>query len=251
MSASPTLKRIRRHPIKSVGGEDLSDTLLSAGAGIEGDRRYAILHQDADHRHGGGDASWLPKSCFIRGAAAPKLAAIKGGWRGGRIHLAHPERPDLDFDPESEGARLVEWLRPLWPESRPASTRMVRAQTTLTDQRTPLISLHSLAELDHLSSHLGRPIQAERFRGNLWLSDFPVPRAQMIGRHLRIGTTMLEITAPITRCPATNADPDRGVVDIDMPQTLCTLWGAAEFGLFATVKEGGQIRLNDPVEVLP
>ena len=102
------LAHIFRHPVKSVGGEALDEVRLTEGQPLPGDRRFAVLHQAALHHLDGGRLrKWLPKSAFVRGAAAAPLHAVKGGWDGAALHLTHPDLPDLRFDPMAEPEALA------------------------------------------------------------------------------------------------------------------------------------------------
>ncbi|SIQ42040.1 hypothetical protein SAMN05421641_107161 [Paracoccus thiocyanatus] len=246
------IARIRRHPIKAIGGEDLRRVRLDAARRLPGDRLWALLTEGGERHAGAVPVRWLPKSCFLRGAAAAGLQAVRGGWgedaESGRIRLSHPDLPDLDFDPESEGPRLVDWVRPLWPAEKPAPTRLVRGPTGWTDESQPWISILSLASLADLETRLGRPLGVERWRGNLWLEGWaPYAERELIGHVLTLGGVELRVTQAIGRCPATSADPTTGRIDIDMPEALEAQFGHRDFGIYAEVVTGGDITLGDEV----
>ena len=87
---------ILRYPVKSIGGEALDRVALTAGQPLPGDRRYGVMHQGAlHHLDGGALLKWLPKSAFLRGAAAAPLQAIRGGWDGEALLLTHPDLAPL------------------------------------------------------------------------------------------------------------------------------------------------------------
>lgn len=246
------IARIRRHPIKAIGGQDLRRTRLDAARRLSGDRIWALLSEAGEAHAGPVPDRWLPKACFLRGAASAGLQAVQGGWGGdapeGRIRLSHPDLPELDFDPETEGARLAEWVRPLWPGDKPAPTRLVRGPTGWTDTNQPWISILSLSSLADLETRLGQPLGIERWRGNLWLEGWaPHAERDLIGRILTIGGIELRVTQTIGRCPGTNADCTTGRVDIDMPAALEAEFGHRDFGIYAEVVTGGDITLGDEV----
>lgn len=246
------IARIRRYPIKSLGGEDLRRTRLDAARRLAGDRLWALL-TEAGERHAGEVLQrWLPKSCFLRGVASAPLQAVRGGWdedaTEGPIRLTHPDLPDLSFDPETESQRLIEWVRPLWPLDKPAPTRLVRGPTGWTDVAQPWISVLSLSSLRDLEGRLGQPLGIERWRANLWLDGWePYAERDLIGHILTIGDVELRVTEEIGRCAATSADTDTGRIDIDMPKSLEDLFGHHNFGLYAEVVTGGEIALGDKV----
>lgn len=248
------IARIRRHPIKSIGGEDITATPLQAARRLPGDRLWAVLTQGGE-RHAGETPRperWLPKSCFLRGAAASGLQAVSGGWGDGApegpIRLHHPEQGELSFDPETEGARLIDWLGPLWPADKPEPTRLVQGPTGWTDVNQPWISILSLSSLRDLEARLSRPLGIARWRGNLWVEGWaPYAERDLVGHVLTVGDVELRVTETIGRCPATSANTETGKIDGDMPEALKAQFGHSDFGIYAEVVTGGQIALNDEI----
>ncbi|MTH76286.1 MOSC domain-containing protein [Paracoccus aestuariivivens] len=249
-----TIARIRRHPIKSIGGEDMANARLTAARRLPGDRLWAIL-TEAGERHageGGNPQRWLPKSCFVRGVASAALQAIQGGWVNGAPHgairLTHPDLADLVFDPETEAARLIDWVAPLWPADKPSATRLVQGPTGWTDVNQPWLSILSLSSLRDLENRVGHPLGIERWRGNLWVDGWP-PYAErdLVGRILNIGDVELRVTETIGRCAATSANTNTGRLDCDMPAALTAAFGHHDFGIYAEVVTGGEIALKDEI----
>ena len=250
MSAEGRLAQIVRHPIKSVGFEALEEATLAPGLPLPGDRAWAVAHAAAALAAGGG---WAPKLHFLRGVAGPELMAIRAETApDGRLTLTHPRAGSLSLDPETEGTALVDWLVPLWPETRPAPARLVRAPATgLADTPDPFLAILSLVSLRTLGQRMGRELSIHRFRGNLWLDGLaPWEEFDLIGRRLRIGGAVLEVRERIGRCKATTANPDTGRFDADTLGALELAYGHTDFGVYAEVVEGGPVRRGDPVEVL-
>ena len=106
--------RIRRHPIKAIGGEDLPRTRLDAARRLPGDRLWALLTEGGERHAGAVPQRWLPKSCFLRGAASAGLQAVRGGWgegaEGGRIRLTHPDLPEVAMAQAFALADAERWL---------------------------------------------------------------------------------------------------------------------------------------------
>lgn len=241
------LAHIHRHPIKSIGGEELGRVSLGAARRLPGDREWAVLTEAGERnaqasQTDGQPDRWLPKSCFVRGVSAAPVQAVRGGWQGDRLALQHPDQPDLTFDPETEGARLVDWLVPLWPAEAPAPTRLVRGAAIWTDQKWPWVSILSLSSLADLEARCGQPLGIDRWRGNLWVEGWaPFAERELIGQAIRIGPVELRVTAHIGRCEATSANTKTGRRDIDMLATLERHYGHTDFGIFAEVVTGGEI----------
>lgn len=237
------LTRICRHPIKAHGREDLASVLLLAGACLPHDRRWAVAHDAAKLVPG-----WNPCNNFHRGAKAPKLMAISCALHGDQVTLHHPDQPDLTFRPDdpTDLPAFLDWLAPLSPTDRAQPTRIVRAHQGMTDSDFPSISIQSQASLDALSQQIGQPLSQDRFRGNLWL-DGPSAFAEFdwVGHDIQIGDAVLTVKEPITRCRATMTNPTTGQVDADTLGALHAAYGHQDFGVYAVVKTGGQISVND------
>ncbi len=248
MSAAAHLAHIVRHPIKSIGHEELAGTTLTPACPLPGDRAWAVAHAAATLGDG-----WAPKMNFLRGVSGPELMAIRAETGAdGRLTLHHPRAGRLDLDPATDGARLVDWLTPLWPEGRPAPARLVRApKTGMGDVPQPWLAVLSMVSLRVLGRRMGQDLSIHRFRGNLWLDGLaPWEEFDLPGRRLRVGGTVLQVHERITRCKATTANPATGRFDADTLGALEDGWGHTDFGVYAEVLEGGAIARGDPVEVL-
>ena len=57
-----------------------------------------------------------------------------------------------------------------------------------------------------------------------------------------MGDARLKITKRITRCAAIEVDPDTGMRDLAIPDTLLRTFDHADCGVYARVIEGGEIR---------
>jgi uncharacterized protein YcbX len=248
-----TLAQIVRHPIKSVGYEDIRSAPLETGRVLPFDRAWAISHEAANFASPLG--TWARKMNFLRGAAAPLLMAVQAKMAAdASLTLTHPDLPPLrvDLDQPQDQAALIAWLRPLWPDGRPAPRAVERvAGVSLSDMDAPYVSILSLSSLTALGMAAGCEVSRHRFRGNLWVEGWaPWAERALVGKRLRVGAAVLEVAMPITRCRATCANPDTGAEDFDTLQWLETLNGDWHFGLYATVVAGGEIALGDDVEVL-
>lgn len=250
---SARLAHIFRHPVKAHGREEIPAVELTARRCLPWDRHWAVAHE-LSHFDASAPA-WMPCANFQRGARTPALMAITARLdeAAGELTLNHPELPELRFRPESEGARLIEWLAPISPAERFRPRALVRAPgVAMTDTQFPSISIQNLASNAAMSAHLGRALSIHRWRANLWLDGLePWAERDWIGRHLRIGGVVLRLREAIGRCNATAADPATGVIDTDMLRALREVLGCQDFGLYAEVVEGGRIARGDRAEILP
>ena len=239
---------LTRHPIKGVGSESVASVNLQRDRPLPGDRAWAIAHAG----HPGGDG-WRPRGDFTVVAAGPALAAVTAESDGDRVTLHHPDRPTTRFDLPDDADALIDWLAPLWPDTRPAASRLCKAplSTGMPDNGIASLSILTQASLDALSGVAGVPLDPRRFRGNV-LIDGATAWAEFdwIGKRIRLGEATLEVLEPIERCRATEADPDTGVRDVNTLAHLRDGFGHRDFGVYARVVDGGRVATGDAAVLL-
>lgn len=244
-----TLAHIFRHPIKAHGREELASVSLSAGQALPWDRHWAVAH--AASHFDAEEPMWVSCANFQRAARTPALMAMTAAWDGARMRLAHPDLGEIDFDPETEAARFLDWIAPISPTDRFRPVALVRGPRAMTDSEFPSVSIKNLASNAALSAHMGVDLSIHRWRGNLWVDGLaPWAEVEWIGRDIRIGGAVLAVRERVGRCKATTANPDTGRVDADTLRALREVVGAQDFGVFAVVKTPGEIRPGDRVELL-
>lgn len=241
------LAAIWRHPIKAHGREEVAEAVLAPGACLPWDRHWAVAHEGS--RFDPAAPAWTPCGHFQRAARTQALMAITAAWdeAAGRMRLMHPDLGPVEFDPEAEAERFLDWVRPISPGGAFRPVALARAPGRgMTDSDFPSISVKNLAS----NAALGTELSVHRWRGNLWLDGFePWVEEEWVGRTLRVGGAVLELRERIGRCKATEADPDTGLPSGETRAALRALRGAERFGVYAVVVEGGPIRQGDTVTV--
>lgn len=244
------LANIARHPIKSHGREDLASVFLTAGQGVPFDRHWAVAHDAAKLVPG-----WNACANFARGAKAPELMAISAQLdeATATITLSHPAKPDLIFRPDDSAdlSGFLNWVRPLNPQDRAQPVQIVTAGRAMTDTDFASVSIIGLASNAALSAVLQQDLSPQRWRGNLWVDGLkPWAEFAWIGKKLQIGTAVFEVVERITRCRATMANPQTGLIDADTLGALNTTYGHQDFGVYARVIQSGTISVDDRVGVV-
>ncbi|MEM9845135.1 MAG: MOSC domain-containing protein [Pseudomonadota bacterium] len=244
----PTVAALWRHPIKAHGREALGHVRLTEGQTMPWDRRWAVAHEAAKTD----GTEWAPCVNFSRGAKVASLMAIdaQSDVEAGTVTLRHPERPDLCLDPDQDPAPFLDWVKPLMPENRAQSARLVRVPDRgMTDTDYPSLSLLNLASNEALAAKMGRPLSILRWRGNIVMDGLSEwQEFDWIGRTLRIGSAELKVHERIERCLATATNPDTGERDADTLGALNEHFGHQDFGIYVTVVASGDIRTGDAIE---
>lgn len=238
-----------RHPIKSHGRQELTEVALNAGQTLPGDRVWAVVREGSK----ADGSKWEPCANFSLVSKTPALMAISADLDEAtrRVLLRHPDRPDLEFSPDTEEARFLEWVRPLMPENRAQSVRIVSVPGRgMTDTDLPSITLCSMASHRAVEQHMGRDLSIDRWRGNIWFDGLPEwEEFNWLDREVQIGDAILCPRERTDRCLATTTNPETGLRDAD---TLAALdhWGHRDFSVRAEVIRGGSIRPGDSVRLL-
>lgn len=238
-----------RHPIKSHGREAVTSVTLTTGQTMPWDRTWAVAHEASKANN---DA-WSPCAAFSRVSKAPALMAIEAELdeAAGTVTLTHPDRPPLSFDPDGDPTAFSDWVRPLMPEDRAASARLVRVPGRgMTDSDFPSVTLCNHASHRAVEQRLGQPLSIHRWRGNIWIDGLgPWEEFEWMDRDIRIGGAVLRVRERTDRCLATTANPDTGRRDADTLGALDS-WGHQDFSVRAEVVEGGPVTPGDAVSPL-
>ncbi|MGJ8595890.1 MOSC domain-containing protein [Sulfitobacter sp.] len=238
-----------RHPIKSHGREALKRVTLTKGLAIPYDRLWAIAH-DAAKADG---SEWAACQNFSIGSKSPALMAITAEFDevSETITLRHPARPDLTVQPDTDHAKLLDWVLPLADPNRPQPSQVFRLnQRGFTDTPYASVSLNNHASHTAVEGLTQSPLQTERWRGNIWFQGAAAwEEFEWMGRELRLGTAILKVEDRIQRCKATTANTDTGERDIDTLKALNTL-GHQDFGIYATVLQTGNVAIGDQLELV-
>lgn len=240
------------HPIKGVGRCRVANTDLLAGQTMADDRIWAVTHEAS--RFDPANPAWAACNNFMRAAKAPGLQMIGLSRNGAEYTLKCDGRPVFSFDPDDDSQHegFINWLAQFIPANRARPKALVKAPAQgMTDSDFPSISILSTTSLAALAQAAGKPVEMERFRGNIWLDGFaPWAERGWVGKSIRIGGAEIELREQITRCMATTANPVSGAQDIATLQLLESNWGHRQFGLYGVVTKSGPVALNDKVELL-
>ena len=243
-----------RYPIKSHGREALDEVTLVAGQTMPWDRHWAVAHDSS--KFDPTAPEWVRCRNFMIGASTPGLAGI---WAQlddatGMLTLRHIDLGEIIFSPDdaADQERFLAWVRPLCADDKPLPASIVTVKDRgMTDTPDPTISIMTHASHKAVAGRLGRPLELERWRGNIWLDGTaPWEEFEWMDRDLRIGEAEFHVNARVVRCKHTMSNPRTGLRDTDTLAVLREGWDHQDFGIYAIVTKGGKVAMNDKVEVI-
>lgn len=245
-----------RYPVKGLTPEAVGRVVLRPGRCLDWDRAFALAQGDAPLDPA--DPQWLAKThfmCLLRNAEIARLR-VRFVEAAGMLHIAAPEGGEVSASPLTAqgraalGAFLVRVLGTqarFGVQGQPPVFRYFERHH-FTDEKEQLVSLIGLESLAALAAAVGERRDKLRFRANIYVRGVaPWAEFGWVGRRLRVGTAVLEVTERITRCGATRVNPATGERDANPVKELHRHFGHTELGVFARVIEGGEGGAGDAV----
>ena len=244
------IRAIYRYPVKGLSPEPLARTTLAVHDTLPADRLYAIENgpsgfDPAAPRH-------QPKQRYLMLMRNERLARLRTRFDHANHTLAieaqgrEAVRGDLRTP---EGRTAIERFFAVFcaDELRGAPKVLHAPGFSFSDVAHKVVSIINLASVAAVEGAVGRPVHPLRFRGNIYVTGWPAwHEFDLVGREIAIGKrARLKIIKPIVRCAATNVDPDTGMRDLSIPDTLLRSFGHADCGIYGEVVEAGDIARGD------
>jgi MOSC domain-containing protein len=250
-AASAHIHSIYRYPIKGLSPQPLSRVALTVSATLPADRLYAI--ENGPSGFDPAAPAYFPKIRFLMLMRNERLAALRSEFderthtlvlRQGKEEVA---RGDLRT-PEGRAAVEAFFARYCVGELRGPPKVLAGGGHSFSDVAQKVVSIINLASVAAVENAIGAPVNPLRFRGNLYVQGWPAwDEFGLIGRELSAGGTRLKVVKRIQRCAATEVDPETGMRDLNIPQTLMQSFGHADCGVYAEVVGAGEIAAGDAI----
>jgi len=247
---NPKIHAIYRYPVKGLPPEPLERTELALHETLPGDRLYAIENgpsgfDPAAPRH-------QPKQRYLMLMRNEQLARLRTRFDQASHTLVveaqgrEAARGDLRTP---EGRAAIERFFAVFcaDELRGAPKVLHAPGFSFSDVARKVVSIINLASVAAVEGAVGRPVHPLRFRGNVYVTGWPAwHEFDLVGQEIEVGKrARLKIIKPIVRCAATNVDPDTGMRDLSIPETLLRSFGHADCGVYGEVVEAGDIARGD------
>jgi uncharacterized protein len=248
--ANAKIQAIYRYPVKGLSPESLARTQLRVMETLPADRLYAIENgpsgfEPAAPRH-------QPKQRYLMLMRNERLARLRTRFQDTSHTLTietegrEAARGDLRT---SEGRAAIEaFFAGFCADELRGPPRVLHAPGfSFSDVARKVVSIINLASVAAIEDVIGRPVHPLRFRGNVYVTGWPAWREfDFLGQEITVARRpRFRIIKRIVRCAATNVDPDTGIRDLSIPDTLMRSFGHADCGVYGEVLEGGEIAVGD------
>jgi uncharacterized protein YcbX len=240
-----------RYPVKGLTPEPLSCVALTPGQTLPADRRYAI--ENGPSGFDPAEPKWLPKPYFLMLQRDQWLAALRTHFDDASHVLTIRRNGEIaaqgDLQTTKGRAAIEGVFATNYVTEIKGPPRILRGRDhSFSDVARKVVSIINLASLRSIENVVDQPVHPLRFRANLYVEGWPAWReAEMLDQTLAIGEVRLKVVKRITRCAATNVDPDTAARDLEIPHTLMRRFGHNECGIYAEVIAGGTVAVGDGI----
>ncbi len=262
MSTIGTLESLHRYPVKSMAGETV-DQAFVAFAGIMGDRVWGFTTPAGPdyfpwHTAREQEDLLLHRPRFRhpeRVTLPPHLDAAEKIPPAG-VNPFYPDDADFAVTVRAPNGAEFDVTDPALLERLQQRSKH-RVQLLFTQKGQPdcrPVSLLSMNSIDAMSQALGMPVDARRFRANLYVR-WNAPESgffenELIDRRIRIGERFeMLITERDQRCKMIAFDPDTAQVTREVMQHVARQHGG-KMGVYGAVLREGRIRVGDAITLV-
>lgn len=243
------------YPMKSMSAQPLESVEVSPERGFPYDRMFALAHHNADCLR---TFSEPLQPEFFQLTDEYRLAGLRTRCdpTTGHFEIFVQEHLVLAVDLMDKADRL-------------RAEQFFARVLDLPNEKTPVIahaqnynysyldgsSCHvvNLASVRDLSERAGVEIDPLRFRANLYIdTDEPWAEFEWMGRDVAIGHEVrVRPSKRAARCAATEINRVSTVRDLPIPRLLKRFYGHTDFGVYASISQGGLLQPGMTVELAP
>jgi uncharacterized protein YcbX len=245
---------IYRYPVKGLGPDHLDSAEFRPGRTIAADRLYAI--ENGPSGFDPARPSYLPKNRFLMLMRNGRLAALDTPFDEAThtlvIRSGGREAARGDLRTPAGRAEIERFFAAYCAAELRGPPKVLNAPDhSFSDVARKVVSIINLASVAALETIIGAPVHPLRFRANLYVRGWePWSELDLVGREIAVGpSARLKVVKRIVRCAATNVDPDTGIRDLTIPDTLMQNLGHTDCGIYAEVIDGGTIAPGDEVKI--
>ncbi len=248
------VEHVYRYPVKGLTAEALDEVTLREGEMLPWDRAFALAQGDSPFDPA--RPRYLHKRHFLTLMANARAALLKAAFdpATGTLVLRAPGEDVLRENALAPAGqlRIAAFLtRFLGDEARGTPRFHHVPGHHFSDDSERYVSLIGEATLRDLERRVGAPRHRLRFRANLYMSGAaPWAEFDWLGQELQVGSARLRVVQRITRCVATNVNPETAERDAKPVLELREHFGSADLGVYARVIEGGSVAPGSAVELL-
>ena len=221
-----------RYPVKSMRGEVLKSAHFGHG-GIPFDRRFALIDDTPQSNR-------LGKQTTAK--QFPALLGYTASVADGSVVVQMPDGAVMDVTQPDVASRLA---------SQTGLRFALADEPSGANHDAADILVINEASVRQLAEEWGHHIDVRRFRANVIVGgDVAFEEESWVGRKLRVGGAVLDVSSRCERCSITTVDPETLLTDPTFLRLMAQRHHAC-FGVYCAVSEPGEAGLGDECSLLP
>ena len=120
--------------------------------------------------------------------------------------------------------------------------------TTHSTNVSNTISLVNINSIEDFKKKTNETLEYDRFRGNFYIDGlYPWEERNWLNKIIKINKTRFKVEKNISRCSATNLQPNTDKITINLPMTLKKHYNHIDMGVYITPLENGEINIGDKI----
>jgi uncharacterized protein len=243
-----TVAALYRYPVKGLTPEPRESAALKADAHFPGDRLFAV--ENGPSGFDPSAAEHLPKIKFLMLMRNERLAKLRTRYDDATgvlsISLGGNIAASGDLATAEGRAAIETFLARHCADDLRGPPRVLAGPPgfRFMDSKSGFMSIIDRASVAAIAAAAGRAsLDALRFRANVYVDGLGAwGEFDLIGRRMRLGDAVVEITKRIDRCAATDVDPSLGIRDLRMVELLERSFGHHDCGVYARVINDGVVK---------
>jgi uncharacterized protein YcbX len=250
VAETPRVQAIYRYPVKGLSPEPLERARLGVGATLPADRLYAI--ENGPSGFDPAAARHFPKQRYLMLMRNERLAWLRTRFDDAThtlvIETDGREAASGDLRTPAGRAAIESFFAGFCADELRGAPKVLHAPGfSFSDVAAKVVSIINLGSVAAVEGVVGALVNPLRFRANVYVTGWPAwHEFDLLGQEIAIGTSArLKIVKRIVRCAATNVDPDTGIRDLSIPETLMRSFGHADCGVYGEVVDAGEIAVGD------
>ena len=244
------IKNIRYFPVKGLAGIDLPCVQLTAGQALPQDRRFALALGSTPIDQAEGE--WMAKTFFLMLARNEKLATLETAYdQESEILTVSRKGRQVSRGKLTDTigrAMIEEFFDAYMGDEARGRPKVIEGtpERPMSDIDSAVVSLINLASVRDIERITGKPVNPNRFRGNIMFEgETPWIEHDWIDQDIQIGDVRLNIFKRTRRCAATEVNPETAARDMSLLKALKMGFEHTDCGVYARVEIGGLVSEGD------
>jgi hypothetical protein len=248
------IKQLYRYPIKGMTPQPLQMISVQTGQAIPFDRCVALAHGTTEFDPD--NPKHQPKTKYLMLMKNEKLAALQVQFdeNSGQIIIQQAGKILIEGNLDEDAQVLEAFFADYLGDEVHGAPKLIYANDpdyTFSDVDAKVISCVNLATVRDLETTLQQPVNPMRFRANVYFDDVPAwAELDWTDKTFTLGTAIIRVLKPTSRCAATNVNPETAQRDLNIPTTLVKTYGHNNLGIYVQVIQDGCLKIDDEFTVL-